>query len=424
MEHPFYGSWGYQTTGYFAPTSRYGTPQDLMYLIDTCTSAASACILDWVPSHFPTDEHGLALLRRHAPLRARRPPAGLPPRLEAATSSTTAATRCAASCCRRARFWLDEYHVDGLRVDAVASMLYLDYSRKDGEWIPNEYGGRENLEAIAFLRALNEELYGAHPGRADDRRGVDGVADGLAADVRRRARLRLQVGHGLDARHAAVPAARPGPPRPPPGRADVPRALRVHRELRAAALARRGGARQGLAARQDARRRLAAASPTCGCCSATSGRSRARSCCSWAASSASGTSGTTSAASTGTCSTSRRTPASSAGCADLNRVYRGEPALHERDSDPAGFEWVDARDQASSVLSFLRRGREGGDAARASSTSRPCRATTTASACRRRVAGARCSTATRPSTAAAAWATTAASTPRRCRCTGACARST
>ena len=138
MEHPFYGSWGYQTTGYFAPTSRYGTPQDFMYLVDYLHQRGIGVILDWVPSHFPTDEHGLALLRRHAPLRARRPAPGLPPRLEQRRSSTTAATRCARSCCRSALFWLDQYHVDGLRVDAVASMLYLDYSRKAGEWIPNQ----------------------------------------------------------------------------------------------------------------------------------------------------------------------------------------------------------------------------------------------------------------------------------------------
>ena len=163
MEHPFYGSWGYQTTGYFAPTSRYGTPKDFMAFVDELHDAGIGVILDWVPSHFPTDEHGLALLRRHAPLRARRPAPGLPPRLEHAHLQLRPQRGARRSSSSSACFWLDRYHVDGLRVDAVASMLYLDYSRKAGEWIPNEYGGRENLEAIRFLRELNEEVYRAFP---------------------------------------------------------------------------------------------------------------------------------------------------------------------------------------------------------------------------------------------------------------------
>ena len=160
-------------------------------------------ILDWVPIHFATDELGLAYfdgthLYEHAdPRRAST-------RTGAATSSTTAGTRCGASCSRRRMFWLDKYHIDGLRVDAVASMLYLDYSRKEGEWMPNQYGGKENIEAISFLRRFNEEVYRHFPDVQTYRRGIDRVGDGVAADVRRRARLRLQVGHGLDARHAEV----------------------------------------------------------------------------------------------------------------------------------------------------------------------------------------------------------------------------
>ena len=259
MEHPFTGSWGYQVTGYYAPDGALRHAGRIPLLRRSAARPRprrdprlGACAL-------PARRVRARALRRHGALRARRIRAAARTPTGARSSSTTDAPRCATSSSPTRSSGSRSTTSTACASTRSPRCCTCDYSRKAGEWIPNQFGGREDLEAIAFLEQLNEVVHGREPGVDPGRRGVDRLAGRLAADLPRRAGLRLQVEHGLDARHAGVLPPRPRPPQLPPRRADVQPDVRLQRELHPAALARRGRARQGLAARQDAGRSLAAA---------------------------------------------------------------------------------------------------------------------------------------------------------------------
>jgi 1,4-alpha-glucan branching enzyme len=355
-EHPYYGSWGYQTTGYFAPTSRYGTPQDFMYLVDYLHRQGIGVILDWVPSHFPTDEHGLAYfdgthLYEHAdPRQGYHPDWG-------SYIFNYGRNEVRSFLISSAAFWLDHYHVDGLRVDAVASMLYLDYSRKAGEWIPNRYGGRENLEAIAFLRTFNSEVSESFPGvqtLAEESTAwpmvsrpahVGGLGFGYKWDMGWMHDTLKYLAHDpihrkyhhseitfrmvyawnesfvLPLSHDEVVHGKGSLVNKMPG--DDWRKLANLRLLYADLYAQPGKKLLFMGAELAQQREW-----------------NHETSLDWHL---------------------LDDPAHAGVChwlEDLNRLYREERALHELDASPDGFEWIDANDALNSVLSFLRKGTE------------------------------------------------------------------
>ena len=255
-EHPFGGSWGYQPLGLFAPSARFGPPEAFARFVDALHANNIGLLLDWVPAHFPTDPHGLARFDGTALYEHLDPREGF--HRDWNTYIYNFGRReVQGFLIASALHWLERYHVDGLRVDAVASMLYRDYSRPADAWIPNVYGGRENLEAVGFLRHLNAVVAERCPGAIVVAEEFDGLAR-RHPGAARWAGLLLQVEHGLDARHAALHRARAHPSRLPPRRHHLRPALRLLGEVHPADLARRGRARQRLAAGQDAGRPLAA----------------------------------------------------------------------------------------------------------------------------------------------------------------------
>mgnify|MGYP000011746829 CR=1 FL=1 len=358
MEHPFFGSWGYQVTGYFAPSARYGTPDDFMFLVDTLHRAGLGVILDWVPSHFPLDAHGLACFDGSHLFEHADPRQGFHPDWGSAVFNY-GRNEVRSFLISNALFWLDRYHADGLRVDAVASMLYLDYSRREGEWVPNAHGGRENLPAIDFLRRFNTAAYGSYPDI------VTIAEESTAWPMVSRPAYLGGLGFGLKWdmgwMHDMLRYMSRDPIHRPYHHNDLTFRLLYafhenfvlslsHDEVvhgKGSLLARMPGDPW----QQFANLRLLFAYQF-----AQSGKKLLF------------MGGEFGQGAEWNHDTSLDwhlldVPAH-AGVqrfvGDLNRVYRAEPALHRLDNDPAGFEWVDCNDTQQSVISFLRKGGDGG----------------------------------------------------------------
>lgn len=355
-EHPFYASWGYQATGYFAPTSRFGTPDDFAYFVDHLHQRGIGVILDWVPSHFPTDAHGLHYFDGTHLYEHADPRQGHHPDWKSAIFNY-GRNEVRAFLYSSACYWLDRFHLDGIRVDAVASMLYLDYSRKEGEWIPNSYGGRENLEAIGFLRQLNKIIYERFPGVqtiAEESTAwpmvsrpteVGGLGFGLKWDmgwmhdtldyfqhdpVHRRYHHDRLTFRGLYANHEnfVLPLSHDEVVH---GKGPLFDKMAGDEWQRYANLRLLYAYMYGLAGKkllfmgdELAQRRewhhdrsldwhLLEHAPHRGVLACV---------------------------------------------AALNRLYRDTPALHEKDCEPSGFQWIDCNDVEQSVVSFLRRGKD------------------------------------------------------------------
>ena len=357
-------------------------------MVDRLHQRGVGVILDWVPSHFPMDAHGLARfdgthLYEHADPRQGYHPDWTSAIFNYGRREVRSFLISSALC------WLDRYHADGLRVDAVASMLYLDYSRKEGEWIPNRFGGRENLEAIDFLRQLNDAVAEEFPDVVTFAEESTAWPMVTGPDRPRRARLRVQVGHGVDARHAAVHPPRAGAPPLPPRRDHVPQRLRVHRALRAAAVARRGRPRQGLADRQDARRRVAALRQPAAAVRDDVGAARQEAAVHGRRAGDVPRSGTTRRRSTGASTTRRGTPACGCGSPPSTTLYRDRAGAVARRHRP-GRVPVDHRrrrhPQRVRLAAHRPDGRGAAGAGRGQRHARPC-TTATASACPRVAAG-------------------------------------